>query len=589
MMKKLLSIVAMLVLTLSAGAKTLECNLSGLPATSENTTWSAETSTFAWSATSYNSTEIFPGGDYSAYKTLNISTTAGTADHFRIIFKFSNGASQVTVNPVNAGDVSLTWEEMGVAEANIPYIQTIRLSGANNATGDVVVNSISLEGPDVNYIEAIDAFDMPKGYDCGDIKWLEGTNASWASTVTYPKNLKTQGEAFGDGDGSNEATHVSIAGLDYIAFEITEGSNSAGLRTWIWDGSKVVTLYAHPIAEYNTVEDWTAVSPVTGAGTYVVKVSGYEHLKGVKAGNDWAYPTMKVGIAYVGTGAPVSPRKYYILQGEAVGSPTLTNALNDVTVGTYDATRLTNTTPVELVTANPNAIIIATEGKVANDHNVLVDYSINKLQLTDGYPLVLPDDAYHANGGFYERDVTTEYSTACLPLCFSFSGEGVYMFDGVDGDVLTFRELEGQEMSGLKGSYAFLLKGAGKITMQDGGQIYQEMTEWDSNQFYGTYSGKTLASDEVKSYYGFKAGEFVKAGSNVMVPPFRAYFRVNGASDVKAFHVSLSDETAINTLAEGLNSARAFYNAAGVRQNGLQKGLNIVEMSNGATRKIMIK
>lgn len=589
MMKKLLSIVAMLVLVLSASAKTLECDLSALPASSENTTWDAATNTFAWSQTSYNSTQIFPAGDYSAYKTLNISTTAGTADHFRIIFKFTNGTGQVTVNTVNVGDVSLTWEQMGVAEKDIPFISTIRLSGANNATGDVVVNSISLEGPDVNYIEAIKAFDMAKGHDCGDMKWLIGTNANWASTVTYPKNLKTQGEAFGDGDGSNEATHVSIAGIDYVAFEILEGTNAAGLRTWIWDGSKVVTLYAHPIAEYNTVEDWTEVSPVTAPGTYVVKVRGYEHLKGVKAGNDWSYPTMKVGIAYVGTGAPVSPQAYYILQGEAVGSPTLTNALNDVTVATYDATRLTNTTPVELVTANPNAIIIATEGKVANDHNVLVDYTINKLQLTDGYPLLLPDEASNANGGYYERDVTTEYSTACLPLCFSFSGEGVYMFDGVDGDVLTFRELEGQNMSGLKGSYAFLLKGAGKITMNDGGQIYQEMTEWGSNQFYGTYSGKTLASDEVKSYYGFKGGEFVKAGSNVKVPPFRAYFRVNGVSEVKSFNVSLGDETAINGVAEGLNSARAFYNAAGVRQNGLQKGLNIVEMSNGSTRKIMIK
>ncbi len=166
------------------------------------------------------------------------------------------------------------------------------------------------------------------------------------------------------------------------------------------------------------------------------------------------------------------------------------------------------------------------------------------------------------------------------------------MYQGMDGDVINFRELEGGEMGGLKGSYAFLLKGAGEITMQNtpGMQIYDTypMDElWTG--FIGTYSGKTLTSDAEATFYGVKGGEFVQVGENVVVPPFRGYFRVNAASEAKTLKMNLGDETAINTLAESLNSARAFYNAAGVRQNGLQKGLNIIEMNNGATRKIMIK
>lgn len=276
----------------------------------------------------------------------------------------------------------------------------------------------------------------------------------------------------------------------------------------------------------------------------------------------------------------------YILSGAGELSPAAQAALNDASARVFDAKGLTNTTPIALNTANPNAIIIANDGQVSNDHNVLVDGMINKLQLTDGYPLVLPREASYASAGSYTRTVTAAYSTACLPLCFEFTGEGVYMYESMEGDVINFREVE--DMRGLKGSYPFLLKGAGEITMADGGQIYHE---WDYADyvFTGTYAGKTLTSDANKTYYGVKDGAIVKVGENVTVAPFRAYFQLDATSEAKSLKMNLGEETAINSVVEGLNSARAFYNAAGVRQNGLQKGLNIVEMSNGATRKIMIK
>lgn len=276
----------------------------------------------------------------------------------------------------------------------------------------------------------------------------------------------------------------------------------------------------------------------------------------------------------------------YFLSGTGELTEAAQYALADANACVYDATDIT-ATGVALTTANPNAIIIAKEGTIANDHNVLVRGVINKLQLTDGYPLVLPREASAASAGSYTRTVTTAYSTACLPLCFEFTGEGVYQFVGMDGDVINFRELEG-DMKDMKGSYPWLLVGTGEINMYDGGQIYHDWTfEYDT--FTGTYAGKTLTSDANKTYYGIKDGAIVKVGENVTVAPFRAYFQLDATSEAKSLKMNLGEETAINSVVEGLNSARAFYNAAGVRQNGLQKGLNIVEMSNGATRKIMIK
>ena len=135
---------------------TLAVDLSALPSSSEYTTWTwnagTSTGTFEWTATSYNSTELFGGGDYSAYETLNLVTATGTANHFRVIVKFNNGADQVTINPVSTGEVSITLKNHVTSE-NLKHVSTIRLSGANDVTGNVYVTSIYLEGPDPLYRE----------------------------------------------------------------------------------------------------------------------------------------------------------------------------------------------------------------------------------------------------------------------------------------------------------------------------------------------------------------------------------------------------------------------------------------------------
>ena len=302
-------------------AKRLDVNLAGLPASSENTSWvwddSSQSGVFSWSAPSWNSTELFGAGNYSDYTTLNLVTETGSSDHFRLIVKYTNGADQTTFF-LNTGTVSLTWEQIGVTAANIPHIQTIRLSGANDNAADIKVKSVYLEGPDINYIEATTLYEAPEGTT--DVKDLTGTEANWASTVTYPKEFAVQGQSFGNGDGSSESTHVTISDYDYISFVVTEASvSSVALRVWLWDDVKstVVTLYAYPEADsYSDSEPkWETEYRITAPGVYVTKVSGYKYLKGVKAANNWGAPSVKVSMAYMSKGAkPVSytsPGKYH--------------------------------------------------------------------------------------------------------------------------------------------------------------------------------------------------------------------------------------------------------------------------------------
>ncbi|MBQ0058065.1 MAG: hypothetical protein KBT20_10460 [Bacteroidales bacterium] len=141
--------------------------------------------------------------------------------------------------------------------------------------------------------------------DSLDLKLLTGTNANWANTVNYPMTFAVQGAAFGDGDGSNEATHVDIEDYEKLSFVISEapenaGTNGLALRVWIWDDAaqKVVTLYPHPEADFETA-DFTQRYGIKAPGVYSVDITNYKHLKGVKAANDYSAQPIVCSYAFV--------------------------------------------------------------------------------------------------------------------------------------------------------------------------------------------------------------------------------------------------------------------------------------------------
>lgn len=119
-----------------------------------------------------------------------------------------------------------------------------------------------------------------------DLKTLTGTNANWASTVTYPKDFESMKLCFGDGDGGGESTHVTISGYESISFVVSKVTNGGtALRVWLWNNG-VTTLYPYPAEQYETA-NFTQPYIITKPGVYTVKVAGYPYLKGVKSANSW--------------------------------------------------------------------------------------------------------------------------------------------------------------------------------------------------------------------------------------------------------------------------------------------------------------
>ena len=581
-------------------AKRLDVDLAGLPTECESTSWvwneSTQSGVFSWSAPSWNSTELFGAGNYSNYTTLNLVTETGNSDHYRLIVKYTNGAGQTTCF-LNTGTLSLTWEQMGVAAANIPHIQTIRLSGANDNVADIIVKSVYLEGPDINYIESTPIYEAPEGTT--DVKDLTGTNSNWATTVTYPKEFAVQGAAFGDGNGDEERTHVTISDYDYLCFVVTEAAeNSVALRVWIWDDekSRVVTLYAYPQEKADTVKKWDTENRITAPGLYVTKVSGYKYLKGVKAANNWGSPSVKVAVAYMTKGGVPEPyaTSKYLLSGATPGSLSLQNALEDPNALIYDGAGLSNTEPLSFVPANPNALFLVDDAsKLNNNNNVSVAGNIANLVVTDGYPMAVPDESTTSTAASYTRNMSNQYGTICLPFTANATEDvKFYAIDEIDGKDLVISEINTLNA----GTPAIVEKtddSASQITVTGSGALAKAGTVEGDITLYGSFKAKTiLSADYDQDIYAISNNKFVKATSQINLPAFRAFFTAENANgEVNIRHFDDDDTpTAIDNIVSSDDfNIKAVYGLDGARRSSLAKGMNIVRMANGTTMKVLVK
>lgn len=596
MKKILLLLTALFVMGgVEVSAKKLNADLSKLPAASENTTWvwdsEAGSGTFEWTAMSWNSTELFGTGNYSAYTTLNLVTEAGTANQYRVIIKYNNGKGQTTIGPVSTGELSVNLSEYATG-ADLTQIATIRLSGSNGVTGNIKVKEVYLEGPDLNYIEATYIYEPPKGTT--ELKSLTGKSADWVSRFhAYPAVLGDNTILAGDGDGGQESTHVTVTDYDYINFAVTEVSADAAhvLRAFVWDDEEGIatTLYAHPASEYKTA-NCTDIYKIKTPGDYIINISEYKYLKGVKSLAYWqgSAGTITVSEAYVSKGAPVSyvPSGKYVLTGDVEGSVSLSMALADESAKVLDATAVTGT-GLTLTSANPNAIFLAEEGTLSNTKNVQIGNTIAKLEITDKKPLA-DLTGVTATAATYTRSMTNKFGTICLPYAVT-STESVkyYTIENLDGDVLTLKE----ETVLAAGTPAIVEKVSGEsITAEGSGALVAAGAPTGNLELIGTFEEKTvLAADYAgKNIYAIQNNQFVQGLNSITVPAFRAYFTADASAEAN-LRLAFGDEaTAIDSLT-GEKSIKAIYSVSGASQASLQKGMNIVEFTDGSVKKVMVK
>ena len=183
------------------------------------------------------------------------------------------------------------------------------------------------------------------------------------------------------------------------------------------------------------------------------------------------------------------------------------------------------------------------------------------------------------DGGFY---------TLMLPFAAELpTGMKAYTCDKVDGNVLALTDAESFApntpyiVEGGKGEHKFSGYGLATKVSYEGGLLTGVYA--DTKVPAGSYV--LQEKDGNVKFYRVSEEEDMQP----TLKPYRAYLTVGNAAGVKAFSFG-GETTGINgveTLTDG--AVESIYTISGTRVNSLQKGLNIVKMSNGKTQKVLVK
>ena len=220
----------------------------------------------------------------------------------------------------------------------------------------------------------------------------------------------------------------------------------------------------------------------------------------------------------------------------------------------------------------------------------------------------LSDDSYISdmasgtvNEISYTRTMTSNWGTLVLPYPLKLTGEEpyrLYAIDNMTGEELVLKQLNGEVAAGTpcvvkrKGSEAELTFSANNAELN----MAINDQPMDGMNFSGTYWTKDVDNGYIIAKDCFWNVEKLKGVSSVTavkVGPFRAWLDGTSAKAPAQLSMRIDDNTTGINAAEvldALNDAEAeYYDLSGKRLDEPQRGVNIVRMKSGKTKKIIIK
>ena len=220
----------------------------------------------------------------------------------------------------------------------------------------------------------------------------------------------------------------------------------------------------------------------------------------------------------------------------------------------------------------------------------------------------LSDDSYisdKASGTVneisYTRTMTSNWGTLVLPYPLTLTGNEpyrLYSIDNMTGEELVLKQLEGVVAAGTpcvvkrNGSEAELTFGnnKAKLNMAINDQLM------DGMNFSGTYWTKDVTNGYIIAkdcFWNVEKLKGVGSVTAVKVRPFRAWLSGTSANAPAQLSMRIDGSTTgINAseALDALNDAEAeYYDLSGKRLDEPQRGVNIVRMKSGKTKKIIIK
>ena len=198
----------------------------------------------------------------------------------------------------------------------------------------------------------------------------------------------------------------------------------------------------------------------------------------------------------------------------------------------------------------------------------------------------------------YTRQMTSNWGTLVLPYSLTLTGNEpyrLYAIDNMEGEELVLKQLEGEvaagtpcvvKRNGTESELTFAANDA-KLNMA---RVAQDV---GGMKFRSTYWTKDVNSGYVISKNSFWNVEELKNSTSVngvKVRPFRAWLDGTSANAPAKLSMRIDGSTTGIDAIDALNDAEAeYYDLSGKRLDEPQRGVNIVRMKSGKTKKIIIK
>ena len=291
------------------------------------------------------------------------------------------------------------------------------------------------------------------------------------------------------------------------------------------------------------------------------------------------------------------------LSGELVIPASVTEIGNNAFYGCQNLSAETGqvTLPKSLKKIGYNVFLNANNIKTVNfqslPEGISLDYKKKAVSLSDD-SYISDQASGTVNEISYTRQMSNNWGTLVLPYSLTLTGEEsyrLYTIDKMDGDELVLSRIEGTVAAGTpcvvkrNGTEAELTFGANdaELNMAIDGKTVGDMT------FRGTYTTEEVNSGYVISKNSFWNVEELKNSTSVngvKVRPFRTWLSGTFANAPAQLSMRIDGSTTGIDAIDALNDAEAeYYDLSGKRLDEPQRGVNIVRMKSGKTKKIIIK
>ena len=232
------------------------------------------------------------------------------------------------------------------------------------------------------------------------------------------------------------------------------------------------------------------------------------------------------------------------------------------------------------------------DGSLDNYRNYKAIFSLSD----DSY--ISPEATGTVNAISYTRKMSSDWGTLVLPYPLKLTGSEpyrLYNIETVSDDELVLKQLDGEVASGTpcvvkrKGSEAELTFSANNAELN----MAINDQPMDGMNFSGTYwtkdvnNGYIIAKDCFWNVAELNKSDLV---TGVKVKPFRAWLDGTSANAPAQLSMRIDGSTTGINAIDDLNDTEAeYYDLSGKRLDEPQRGVNIVRMKSGKTKKIIIK